>query len=67
MNELNKLSVDELNELHAHLQSAANILNSDGLTLTELYANDCENALKLECMAIYVMGELSKRMKNKTN
>lgn len=67
MNELKKLSVDELNELHTHLQGAANILNSDGLTLTELYANDCENALKLECMAIYVMGELSKRMKNKTN
>ena len=67
MNELNNLSVDELNELHTHLQSAVNLLNSDGLTLTELYANDCENALKLECMAIYVMGELSKRMKNKTN
>jgi hypothetical protein len=67
MNELNRLSVPELNELHTHLQAAANILNSDELTLTELYANDCENALKLECMAIYVMGELSKRMKNKTN
>lgn len=66
MNELSKLGVDELEELHTHLQAAANILNSDGLTLTELYANDCENALK-ECMAIYVMGELSKRMKNKTN
>lgn len=67
MNELNRLSVDELNELHTHLQAAASILNSEGLTLTELYANDCEEALKLECMAIYVMGELSKRMKNKTN
>lgn len=67
MNELNRLSVDELNQLHTHLQSAASILNSDELTLTELYANDCENALKLECMAIYVMDELSKRMKNKTN
>jgi hypothetical protein len=67
MNELNRLSVDELNKLHTHLQAAASILNSDGLTLTELYANDKEDALKLECMAIYVMGELSKRMKNKTN
>lgn len=67
MNELNRLSVDELNELHTHLQSAANILNSDGLTLNELYANDCEDALRLECMAIYVLGEISKRMKNKTN
>lgn len=64
MNELNHLSVDELNELHTHLQAAANILNRDGLTLTELYANDCEDALKLEYMAIFVMGELSKRMKN---
>lgn len=65
MNELNRLSVDVLNELHTHLQAAANILNSDGLTLVELYANDCEDALKLECMAIYVMDELLKRTKNK--
>ena len=61
MNELNRLSVDELEELHTHLKSAANLLNSDGLTLTELYANDMEDALKLECMAIYAFGELCKR------
>ena len=57
------LTTEQLNELHDHLKAAANILNRDGLTLTKLYANDCEDALKLECMAIYVMGELSKRMK----
>lgn len=66
MSELSNLSVDELTELHTHLQSAANILNRDGLTLAELYANDCENALKLECMAIDVMGELCKRTRNQT-
>lgn len=64
---MKNLSTEQLEELFMHLRAAANILNEEKLTLTELYANDCENALKLECMAIYVMGELAKRMKNKTN
>ena len=34
------------------------------LSVNELYANDCENALELECMAIYVMDELCKREKS---
>lgn len=59
------LPTEQLEELFMHLKAAANILNSDGLTLSELYANDKEDALKLECMAIYAFGELSRRMKNK--
>lgn len=66
MSELSNLSVDELNELHKHLKSAANILNRDRLTLYELYANDCKTALDLECTAMYVMDELFKRARNKT-
>lgn len=62
---MKNLSTEQLERLHHHLQAAASILNEDKLTLSELYANDKEDALKLECMAIYAFGELSKRMKNK--
>ena len=58
---MKNLSTEQLNELHKHLQAAANILNKEKLTLSELYANDKEDALKLECMAIYAFGKLCKR------
>lgn len=68
---MKNLSTEQLEELFMHLKEAANILNEEKLTLTELYANDKEDALRLECMAIYAFDELCKREKlnqlNRTN
>ena len=60
---MKNLSTEQLEELFKHLKEAANILNDDGLTLTELYANGKDDALKLECMASYAFGLLCKREK----
>lgn len=50
---MKNLSTEQLEELFMHLKAAANILNEEKLTLTELYANDKEDALRLEYMADY--------------
>ena len=61
MKQIKKLSEDELSNLLHHIVEAGNILNPDGLKLTEL---DCEKdkaVIELQMMSIQVFHEIKSR------